>query len=172
MSLMDKWVWTELTHWRISDISFDSSIDWCEPNWTITPYIGEFFNCVTVMPATIQFTLLFINILEFRHIIEGRYYVMLFIFLLSSIFGTAAHGTLMYTVGIIDEFVLLNVAIITIFILITTWKKQKDKIDFKWYFLMISGSCISFLLLEFIPVPGFAITVSGQTIQYIVVANF
>eukprot|EP01084_Bolivina_argentea_P119349 211629_1 len=196
MSLTDKWVWSEFKHWRITDNTFDSSIDWCEPNWPITPYIGEFFNCITVMPAIIQFTLLFINMLKFRNIIDTRYYAMLFIFLLSSISGTTAHATLLYTVGIIDEFVLLNVAIITIFVLITTFKiqtdkihdivevadveqnendnqnedddkqnemnvrennrnkhkiknkqnknnnMQTDKIDFKWYFLMISSSCI------------------------------
>eukprot|EP01084_Bolivina_argentea_P119354 211636_1 len=160
MSIYDNWAWKELTHWRISDDGYDKGIDWCEPNWVITPYIGEFFNSISILPTLVCFSALMINIYHFKDVIETRYYVWLFAYMGSAMGGIIAHGSLLHFFGIIDEMILFANGLMFIFILTNTW--NVDKIHKLWYIWMNIAVVIWFFCLELIPIPGFIITVAGQ----------
>lgn len=160
MSMYDEWVWKELTHWRIADISIDDGIDWCEPNWKILPFIAEFFNTTSILPALIAFVILFINIWHFRDVIESRFYIWLIAYIFSAIGGIFAHGTLIHFAGVIDEVILFINGLMFILIQTSTW--NLNKINNLWWIALIIISIIWFFVLEIIPLPGFIVTVSGQ----------
>ena len=160
MSIFDEWTWRELEHWRIIDGSIDYGIDWCEPNWTISPYIAEFFNTISTLPTLIQFIALLLNICHFSNIIETRYFVWLIAYASAAVAGIVAHSSLSHLSGIIDETILFINGLILIFILTNTWNVQK--INTLWYFTLIILPITWFLILELVPVAGSILTVSSQ----------
>jgi len=78
-----------------------SAVDWCEPNYTWTFYVAEFFNTMTSLPAA----LLALNgiWLTYKYGYDKRYFLLNFLVGMVGIGSAAFHGTLLYTGQILDE---------------------------------------------------------------------
>ena len=150
-------------HWRITDTSFDAGIDWCEPNWVMSPYIGEFFNTISIFPTLCHFIAVFINICLLRKykVIEPRFFVWLGLcFIPSSLGNIAAHASLVNWIGIGDEMILFINQCMFAFIMTNTF--NKNKINKLWYYGIFLSCVVWFFILEIIPVAGLIATLFGH----------
>jgi len=78
-----------------------SAVDWCEPNYTWSYYIAEFFNTTTSLPAAfLAFRTIY---LAYKYGYETRNFVSNMMIALVGIGSAAFHGTLLYTGQIMDE---------------------------------------------------------------------
>jgi len=78
-----------------------SAVDWCEPNYTWSFYIAEFFNTITSLPAA--FLALHGVYLAYKYGYERRMVIVNLLVALVGIGSAAFHGTLLYTGQIFDE---------------------------------------------------------------------
>lgn len=78
-----------------------AAVDWCEPNYTWSFYIAEFFNTVSSLPAA--FFALYGLFLTFKYGYGDRFVVMNLMLGLVGVGSAAFHGTLLYTGQILDE---------------------------------------------------------------------
>ena len=103
---------TRIGYWSPST----SSIDWCERNYMITPYIAEFWNCMSSFSMCILGVLLFLRGLFYK--IEARFLWssmgLCFVGLGSAYF----HGTLTHIGQMADELPMVYSMIIWWFILL------------------------------------------------------
>lgn len=80
----------------------DSLMDWCEPNYVITPYIAEFFNTLSSIPMII-WALIGI-IYTYKYCTKEKKYIMAFLVLFCVGSGSVAfHGTLRFHAQLLDE---------------------------------------------------------------------
>jgi dihydroceramidase len=78
-----------------------SAVDWCEPNYTWSFYVAEFWNTVTSLPAA--FLALYGAYLTYKYGYDKRFYLVNFLVGLVGIGSAAFHGTLLYTGQVLDE---------------------------------------------------------------------
>jgi len=78
-----------------------SALDWCEPNYTWSYYIAEFFNTITSLPAF--FLALNGLYLTYKYGYDKRSYLVNSMVGLVGLGSAAFHGTLLYTGQILDE---------------------------------------------------------------------
>lgn len=78
-----------------------SSIDWCERNYVITPYIAEFWNCISSLVFCFLSGILFIHALYHR--IERRFLILDLSFVLVGLGSACFHGTLTHLGQMFDE---------------------------------------------------------------------
>lgn len=78
-----------------------SAVDWCEPNYTWSFFIAEFFNTTTSLPAAV----LALNsmYLTYKYGYSKRFFVVNMMVALVGIGSAAFHGTLLWTGQILDE---------------------------------------------------------------------
>jgi len=78
-----------------------SAVDWCEPNYTWSFYIAEFFNTISSLPAAFFALYGLYHTLKYGY---GNRFIVLILMLGSVGIGSAAfHGTLLYVGQIFDE---------------------------------------------------------------------
>ena len=79
----------------------DSSIDWCERNYVVTPYIAEFYNTLSniVLLVVGLFGLWRCFVMD----LELRFYAMSFCTIVVGFGSAAFHGTLHYHWQLMDE---------------------------------------------------------------------
>jgi len=78
-----------------------SAVDWCEPNYTYSFYIAEFFNTITSLPAAL-FALRGLY-LTYKYGYDTRFFVINMMVGMVGIGSALFHGTLLYTGQILDE---------------------------------------------------------------------
>jgi len=78
-----------------------SAVDWCEPNYTWSFYIAEFFNTITSVPAA--FLALNSIYLTYKYGYSKRFFVVNMMVAMVGVGSTAFHGTLLWTGQILDE---------------------------------------------------------------------
>mmetsp|Transcript_7147 Transcript_7147/g.19596 ORF Transcript_7147/g.19596 Transcript_7147/m.19596 type:complete len:263 (-) Transcript_7147:53-841(-) len=107
-----------------------STIDWCEPNYTVTPYVAEFFNSLTslfivvagLLPVCLNWKLL--------HLMEWRFILA---FLSVSVVGlgsVAFHGTLQFEHQMLDEVPMLWTVMVILYILVEKEKTASFGLQF------------------------------------------
>jgi len=78
-----------------------SAVDWCEPNYTWSFYVAEFFNTITSLPAAL---LAFYGLyMTFKYGYDKRFLVVNSMVAMVGLGSAAFHGTLLYTGQILDE---------------------------------------------------------------------
>lgn len=78
-----------------------AALDWCEPNYTHSFYIAEFFNTITSLPAALF--ALYGLYQAYRYGYDKRFVVVNLLVGLVGLGSAAFHGTLLYTGQILDE---------------------------------------------------------------------
>jgi len=78
-----------------------SAVDWCEPNYTYSYYVAEFFNTITSIPAF--FLALHGLYLTYKYGYDKRFIVVNSMVGMVGLGSSAFHGTLLYTGQILDE---------------------------------------------------------------------
>ena len=102
---------TTIGHWSPST----SSIDWCERNYVITPYLAEFWNCLSSFSMCILGGILFIR--GVYHKIEMRFLLSSLGFVSVGLGSAYFHGTLTHLGQMADELPMVYSMIIWWFLL-------------------------------------------------------
>jgi len=100
-----------------------SAVDWCEPNYTWSFYIAEFFNTITSLPAA--FLALYGVYLTFKYGYDKRFLVVNLLIGLVGIGSAAFHGTLLYTGQIMDELPMVYASLSLLYIVLEMDSKEK-----------------------------------------------
>jgi len=95
-----------------------STIDWCEANYAVTPYIAEFFN------STSSFFIVFAGLLpvllhrQFWHKLEWRFLLVFLSIIIVGLGSVAFHGTLQFRHQMLDEVPMLWTVVIILYVLL------------------------------------------------------
>ncbi|KAI3403504.2 YDC1 [Candida oxycetoniae] len=103
-----------------------STIDWCELNYAVTPYIAEAVNTVT-NAAFIALALLAVYQAQSNHL-EKRFIVTAFGFLLVGIGSWCFHMTLRYEYQLLDELPMLYATIVPFWSIYSSFKTKKQSL--------------------------------------------
>ena len=105
-----------------------ATIDWCEPNYVVTPYIAEFWNTV----SNLAYILLgCYGLYQVRHL-ESRFKGAFLALILVGLGSSCFHGTLKWTGQLSDEISMFMVSFILTYILL----EQKSKVSSPPYLLI------------------------------------
>jgi dihydroceramidase len=95
-----------------------SIVDWCEPNYVVSPYVAEWWNTTSSVPmgfiGFIGMWLCWSN----RDWIETRFLINFFAFALVGWGSTAFHGTLLRIPQALDELPMVYSALVSVYILV------------------------------------------------------
>lgn len=80
----------------------DASLDWCEPNYAITPYIAEFWNTISAIPM-FTWSLVGWYLCYKSGVKEARFKVLLASLGFIGIGSVCFHGTLRFSAQLLDE---------------------------------------------------------------------
>jgi len=117
-----------------------SALDWCEPNYTWSFYIAEFFNTITSLPAA--FFALYGLYNAYRYGYEKRFVVVNLLVGLVGLGSAAFHGTLLYTGQIMDE---LPMIYASLSILYAVLEMESDKAPvYKYLAPALLAYCVVF----------------------------
>jgi dihydroceramidase len=92
-----------------------SSVDWCEANYRISPYVAEFFNTLSSLAMV---TVGVIGILRHRKTLEARFLVAFFAIAVVGLGSTLFHATLRFELQMLDELPMLYLALVMVYILL------------------------------------------------------
>lgn len=100
-----------------------SAVDWCEPNYTWSYYIAEFFNTITSLPAAV---LAFYGVyLCYKYGYEKRMIVANLLIATVGLGSAAFHGTLLWTGQIFDELPMVYTCLCFLYIVTEFEAKEK-----------------------------------------------
>eukprot|EP00823_Brevimastigomonas_motovehiculus_P006333 TRINITY_DN5221_c0_g1_i1.p1 TRINITY_DN5221_c0_g1~~TRINITY_DN5221_c0_g1_i1.p1 ORF type:complete len:273 (+),score=28.00 TRINITY_DN5221_c0_g1_i1:32-850(+) len=116
----------------------DVTIDWCEYNYAVTPYIAEFWNCLSSFPMTIVGI---IGYLYTRKLAtpEQRFSIAYLFLALVGLGSAAFHGTLRHYAQFMDEMPMLWADHVFLFMVIECEKKRK----YPWLSYVLMFSCVT-----------------------------
>jgi dihydroceramidase len=100
-----------------------ASIDWCEPNYVVSPYIAEFWN--TISNIGLILLPLFGLYQTIRHRFETRMVLACVATLMVGLGSALFHGTLLFTCQLGDELPMLWAALVTLYSLIECEPKNR-----------------------------------------------
>jgi len=117
-----------------------SAVDWCEPNYTHSYFIAEFYNTVTNFPAII----LSLNsmYLTYKYGYSSRFFLVNAMVAMVGIGSSMFHGTLLWTGQIADELPMVYAVLALLYSIIEM--ESKDKPVYKY-----SGTILSSFALIF-----------------------
>lgn len=120
-----------------------ASIDWCEENYVLTPYIAEFWNTISniSMIVTPIYGLYNCYILG----LEKRYFVSYLLFLLVGIGSTLFHMTLLYPMQLLDELPMIYCSAAFIYTLIVV--KKGPGVQDWWAMFGLILYCLAFTII-------------------------
>ena len=129
-----------------------SPVDWCEPNYTVTPYIAEFWN---VLSSLYFFAVAYWGHKSYKIAIEPKLYYIWILITLIGIGSILFHGTLSIAGQVIDEMSIL-IFIFYSFVLSTPIKKFNPTfryiiVSIPIFIIFIFGSilfCINYPVLS------------------------
>ena len=152
-----------------------SIVDWCEPNYAVSPYVAEWWNTLSSVPMGFVGFLGMWLCWSNRHWLEPRFFLNFVAFAVVGWGSTAFHGTLLRIPQAADELPMVYSALVSIYILVlrrdfedaNPAKRQRQwgiglslfALGFtiaywttaSWYFiifLLIYGSLITYLTLR------------------------
>lgn len=106
-------------YWR----PITATIDWCEPNYVLSPYVAEFFNTLSNLPF-ILFGLY--SLYKFRNV-EMRFKVAFLSLIFVGIGSFIFHMTLTWTGQLLDEISMLFGSASILYILLEHDKRRSNK---------------------------------------------
>jgi dihydroceramidase len=114
-----------------------ASIDWCEPNYSVSPYIAEFWNTMSslVMALIAGYSLVW----KYRQHREVGYLVLEVMIIIIGLGSALFHGTLTFYGQLADELPMIWASFVLAFL---TWHAEKSKTDRLFVaFLVALGVC-------------------------------
>jgi len=100
-----------------------SALDWCEPNYTWSYYIAEFFNTITSLPAA--FLAFYGLYLTYKYGYGKRFILVNAMVAMVGIGSAAFHGTLLYTGQIFDELPMVYTSLSLLYVVLELESKGK-----------------------------------------------
>jgi dihydroceramidase len=100
-----------------------SALDWCEPNYTWSYYIAEFFNTITSLPAA--FLAFYGLYLTYKYGYDKRFILVNAMVAMVGLGSAAFHGTLLYTGQIFDELPMVYTSLSLLYIVLEMESKKK-----------------------------------------------
>jgi len=100
-----------------------SALDWCEPNYTWSFYIAEFFNTITSLPAA--FLAFYGLYLTYKYGYDKRFILVNAMVAMVGLGSAAFHGTLLYTGQIFDELPMVYTSLSLLYIVLEMESKSK-----------------------------------------------
>jgi len=92
-----------------------SSVDWCEANYWVSPYVAEFFNTLSSLAMV---SVGVIGLLRHRKTLETRFLVAFFAIAVVGLGSALFHATLRFELQMLDELPMLWLALVMVFILL------------------------------------------------------
>lgn len=103
-----------------------SSIDWCERNYAVSPYVAEFWNTIT--NSLFVFVGLFGAYLKYKYLKSEKRFIVLDLFVAIIGLGSAAfHGTMLFSTQLFDELPMVWCSLIQLFVLLRMQDFKDDK---------------------------------------------
>jgi len=130
-----------------------SALDWCEPNYTWSYYIAEFYNTITSLPAF--FLALYGIVLTYKYGYDKRFIVVNSMVGLVGLGSAAFHGTLLYTGQIMDELPMVYASLSLLYAVLEMDSSDKGPV-YKYAAPIILGFCALFTAV-YLYVPTFFI---------------
>jgi len=111
-----------------------SAVDWCEPNYTHSFYVAEFWNTITSLPAA--FLSFYGLYLTYKYGYDKRFIVVNLLVAMVGIGSAAFHGTLLYTGQILDELPMVYASISFLYAIMEMESKSKPVYKYLAPFLL------------------------------------
>jgi len=118
-----------------------SAVDWCEPNYTWSYYVAEFFNTVTSLPAF--FLALNGLYLTYKYGYDKRSYIVNTMVGLVGLGSAAFHGTLLYTGQIMDEIPMVYASLSFLYAVLEMESTEKGPV-YKYSSALVVSFCALF----------------------------
>jgi len=93
-----------------------SALDWCEPNYTWSFYIAEFFNTITSLPAA--FLSFYAIYLTYKYGYGKRFLLVNAMVAMVGLGSAAFHGTLLYMGQIFDELPMIYTSLAILYVIL------------------------------------------------------
>jgi len=126
-----------------------SAVDWCEPNYTWTVYVAEFFNTMTSLPAA--FLALHSIWLTYKYGYDKRFFVVNLMVAMVGFGSAAFHGTLLYTGQILDELPMVYTSIAMLYAVLEMEGTDKKPVYKYTAPLLLAFSVIFTLVYLYLP---------------------
>ncbi|EDK47518.1 hypothetical protein LELG_05699 [Lodderomyces elongisporus NRRL YB-4239] len=121
-----------------------STIDWCELNYAVTPYIAEAVNTVTNL--AFMALAIFAIYLAYSNKLETRFLITAFGFLLVGIGSWLFHMTLQYEYQLLDELPMLYATIVPFWSVYSSFQPKSVSIAI-WIGIFLATSLITYIYL-------------------------
>jgi dihydroceramidase len=92
-----------------------SSVDWCEANYVVSPYVAEFFNTLSSLAMV---TVGVIGLFRHWKALETRFLVAFFAIAVVGLGSALFHATLRFELQMLDELPMLYLALVMVYILL------------------------------------------------------
>jgi len=130
-----------------------SALDWCEPNYTWSYYIAEFYNTITSLPAF--FLAMYGIYLTYKYGYDKRFIVINAMVGMVGLGSAAFHGTLLYTGQIMDELPMVYASLSLLYAVLEMDSTEKSPV-YKFTAPIIVGFCALFTAV-YLYLPSFFI---------------
>jgi len=130
-----------------------AAVDWCEPNYTWSFYIAEFFNTITSLPAF--FLAMYGMYLTYKYGYDKRFFVVNAMVGMVGLGSAAFHGTLLYTGQILDELPMVYTSLSLLYAVLEMDATEKGPV-YKYTAPLIIGFCAIFTAI-YLYLPSFFI---------------
>jgi len=117
-----------------------AAVDWCEPNYTHTYAIAEFFNTISSVPAA--FLALHALYLTFKYGRDNRFIIVNVMIGMVGIGSAAFHGTLLYTGQIMDELPMIYASLSLLYTVLEMEAIEKPR--YKWLSPVLLAFALTF----------------------------
>ncbi len=94
-----------------------SSVDWCEQNYVVTPYVAEFFNTASSLAMVLAGA---VGIALHHGLIGWRFVFAFALLMLVGAGSVAFHGALRFELQMMDELPMLYLVILMVYVLVET----------------------------------------------------
>jgi dihydroceramidase len=120
-----------------------SSIDWCEDNYAVSPWVAEFWNTISNMSMILPS--LYGLYSSIKEGLEARYVLSYFLFLLVGIGSTMFHMTLLYPMQLLDEIPMIYTTCVFIYSLAVVKKGPGAQDKFTMGILFLYALAFTFI---------------------------
>src|SRR5215218_2837411 len=97
-------------HWG----AVTSSVDWCERNYALTPYVAELFNTLSSLAMVVAGVA---GAWLHRRVLERRFLLAFALLVLVGLGSVAFHATLRFELQMLDELPMLYLVILMVYVL-------------------------------------------------------
>jgi len=148
----------------------NSIIDFCEPNYFISHYFAEFFNCLSSIPMVVQALLGLV--LTHKYATKQFRYKMCFVSLMLVGIGSSLfHASLKYKYQLLDELPMLILSANTLFCTLTAKSNSRTKNEYYLMLFMMSitaAECVLYIYFQIWSIFFWGYSINVLIITYIV----